>query len=66
MQVPLTNQPLPLETHVRANKPRCACKGGGHEVVIGAIKKVITNHTGYWYYLSNGSTISESWIIETL
>jgi hypothetical protein len=66
MPVPLNNQPLALETRVKANKPRCACRGGGHEVVVGVIKKVITNHTGNWYYLSNGSTVSENWITETL
>ena len=58
--------PLSLETRVRANKPQCQCKGGGTIQILGTIKKVISNHTGNWYYLDNGNTISEKWIIEIL
>lgn len=59
-------QVLTLETTIRANKPRCQCKGGGMELITGTIKKVISNHTGNWYYLSNGYTVSEKWIVEIL
>jgi hypothetical protein len=58
--------PLALETKIKATRPKCSCKGGGVEVVLGVIKKVITNHTGHWYYLSNGITVQSSWVIEVL
>lgn len=60
------NHPLPLETKVRANKPQCACKGGGTVPVTGIIKKVINNHTGHWYYLDIGSTVQDQWITDIL
>jgi len=60
------SQPLSLETKIRANRPRCPCRGGGTESIIGTIKKVISNHTGNWYYLDQGSTVSEKWITEIL
>lgn len=57
---------LPLETLVTANSPKCPCKGGGSETISGTIKKIITNQSGNWYYLSNGSTISEKWIVNSI
>lgn len=60
------NQPLALNTKVRADKPRCQCRGGGTESITGTILKVISNHSGNWYYLNNGSTVSEKWITEIL
>lgn len=60
------DHPLTLETKVRAQKPQCPCKGSGFVDIVGIIKKVITNQTGNWYYLDQGSTISEKWIVEIL
>lgn len=62
----LPTKPLTLETKVRANKPKCQCRGGGTENIVGTIKKIITNHSGNWYYLDQGSTINETWITEIL
>jgi hypothetical protein len=60
------NHPLALETKIKAGRPRCSCKGGGTDIVLGVIKKVITNHTGNWYYLSTGITVQDKWVIEIL
>ena len=62
----LLTTPLSIETKIKANKPRCSCKGGGTELITGTIKKVISNHTGNWYYLDIGSTVSEKWVVEIL
>lgn len=58
--------PLPLETKVQANRPKCPCKGGGTEVIQGSIKKIIKTHTGNWYYLSTGTTVQDQWITAIL
>lgn len=58
--------PLKLDTKVKANKPNCPCKGGGTSLISGTIKKIITNQSGHWYYLDQGSTVSEKWITEIL
>jgi hypothetical protein len=58
--------PLLLETKIKATRPRCSCKGGGFDIVLGVIKKVITNHTGHWYYLSTGITVQDKWVVEIL
>ena len=60
------NHPLPINTKIKATKPRCQCKGGGVDTIIGDIKKVITNQTGHWYYLNIGSTVSAAWVQEIL
>ncbi|MGZ8924532.1 MAG: hypothetical protein ACXW2E_01485 [Nitrososphaeraceae archaeon] len=62
----MTTNTLSINTTVKANKPNCPCKGGGSITVTGKIKKVITNHSGSWYYLDTGSTIKHDWIIEIL
>ncbi len=60
------NHPLVLDTKIKASRPRCQCKGGGTEIVIGVIKKVISNNTGNWYYLSTGVTVQDRWVVEIL
>lgn len=65
-QITNITHPLSLETRIVANKPRCSCKGGGTERVTGVIKKVITNHTGNWYYLSSSVTVQDRWVVEVL
>lgn len=59
--------PLPIGTNIRANKPKCACKGGGTVPVVGTVLKIITNQTGIWYYLDGaGVTVQDQWVTEVL
>lgn len=51
------SHPLALGTKVIAQRRSCACKGAKTLLVEGSILKVITNHSGTWYYLSAGSTV---------
>ncbi len=65
-QIVNITHPLGLETKVLASKPRCSCKGGGTEQVIGVIKKVIPSNGTTWYYLSNGISVQDKWVIRVL
>lgn len=60
--------PLELNTKVRSRKPPCSCKGPNApwEETTGSIRKVINNHSGIWYFLSSGSTVSSQWIEEII
>lgn len=57
-------QQLPVGTKVTSTKPPCSCKGANApwETTTGVIRKVITNHTATWYFLSSGSTVKDEWI----
>lgn len=56
--------PLPIGTKVEAMRPQCPCKGASFVKVSGTIGKIIPNHSGVWYYLSDtGATINGQWII---
>jgi hypothetical protein len=54
--------PLTLGTTVRATKPSCACRGAKMINVGGKVLKVITNHSGTWYYLDSGTTVKADMI----
>ena len=54
--------PLPLNTHLEAVKPSCACRGAKMVQVSGKILKVITNFSGIWYYLDSGVTVKSDWV----
>ena len=58
--------PLALQTTVSAERSTCACKGGKRVTVTGKILKVITNHTGTWYYLDSGTTVKTDWVKSVL
>lgn len=62
----MINHPLPLNTKIKATRPKCPCKGGGTENVEGTITKVITNQSGYWYYLNVGVTVKSDAVTEVL
>ena len=49
--------PIIIDTVVEVTKPICPCKGGGFDLVVGKILKVITNQSGFWYYLDIGITV---------
>lgn len=66
MQIHVVNHPIPLERKVRANRPSCPCKGAKLIPVEGVVKKVIHNHTGYWYYLDIGTTIKGEWVTDVV
>lgn len=61
-QISNIEHPLPLETKVTAMKPSCPCKNAKYEKVVGVVKKLIHNPSGYWYYLDIGITIRGEWI----
>jgi hypothetical protein len=65
-QIVNIKHPLVVGDRIRANRPVCPCKGGGTTPVVGAIQKVITNHTGNWYYLNTGVTVQDKWVTEIL
>ena len=52
----VVSHPIPVDTIVEVTKPICPCKGGGNDLVVGRILKVITNQSGFWYYLDIGIT----------
>ena len=54
--------PLALDTKITAMKPSCPCKNAKYEQVVGVVKKIIQNQSGYWYYLDIGVTIRGDWI----
>jgi hypothetical protein len=58
--------PIALETIIEANKPQCPCKGASYARIVGRIKKVITNHSGYWYYLDTKVTVPAHQVIRIL
>lgn len=60
--------PLPLNAIVVSKKPPCACKGPNApwEYTKGAVRKVINNHSGIWYFLSSGSTVRSDWVSEVV
>lgn len=63
MQVHVINHPIKLGAKIHANRPSCPCKGAKLIPVTGTVGKVIHNHTGYWYYLTDvGVTIKGEWI----
>lgn len=66
VQIFTVAHPIALDTKIRAEKPNCPCKGGGMIPVVGVVKKIIHNQTGYWYYLSSGVTVSSAWVKEIL
>ncbi len=53
----MIKHPLSVGTHVSAVTRTCACAGGKTKIVEGKILKVITNHSGIWYYLDVGTTV---------
>jgi hypothetical protein len=57
--------PVAVGITVVANRPSCPCKGATFSLVEGAVRKVIHNQTGYWYYLSTGITVRGEWIQST-
>jgi hypothetical protein len=61
MSTPIKH-PIALDTLIEANKPQCPCKGASYTKVSGRVKKVITNHSGHWYYLDCGVTVSAQWV----
>lgn len=58
--------PLPVDTIVEFERPICPCKGGGKEVMVGTVLKVITNASGIWYYLNVGSTVQSHRILRVV
>lgn len=62
----MITHPITVNTKVKATRPRCACKGGGTEIVEGVVTKVITNQGGYWYYLNIGVTVKGEWVVQIL
>ncbi len=50
--------PLTVNTIITANKKDCPCRGGHIISIQSSIQKVITNQSGTWYYLANGSTVN--------
>jgi len=64
MQIyPPIQHPLEVNQRVEVDRPSCACKGAKIEKMDGTIGKVIKNHTGYWYFLSDrGITVKSEWV----
>lgn len=58
----MINHPLTINTFIIAEKPKCACSGGGKITVSGKILKVINNHSGIWYYLDSNTTVKSDWV----
>lgn len=58
--------PLSVDVFVEANKPPCKCKGPNApwDKTNGIIKKVISNHSGVWYFLSSGVTVKADWVTQ--
>ncbi len=64
MQIfPPVQHPLEVGKKIAVNKPSCNCRGAKIELVEGTIGKVIKNHSGYWYYLTDlGVTVKSEWV----
>lgn len=56
--------PLELNTVVQSSTPPCSCKPAGSpmEHTTGKVLKIINNHSGIWYFLSSGKTVSSNWV----
>jgi hypothetical protein len=52
--------PLTINTIIIANHKDCPCRGGKIISIQSSIQKVITNQSGTWYYLANGSTVNSN------
>lgn len=62
-QIFAVEHPLAVGQRVYAKRPTCACKAAKLEPVEGTIGKVIKNHSGYWYYLTErGITVKGDWV----
>ena len=53
----VVSHPISIDTVIEVTKPICPCKGGGNDLVTGKVLKVITNQSGFWYYLDIGITV---------
>jgi hypothetical protein len=51
------SHPLKEGTVVEGTRASCACRGAKQVPFKGAIKKIIANHSGVWYYLDIGITV---------
>ena len=60
------SHPIPINSTVEVLKPICPCNGGGVEVVIGKVLKVIENQAGFWYYLTLGITVKADRVQQVL
>lgn len=58
--------PLSVGTKITSKKPPCPCKGKNAPwaTTVGTIRKVISNHSGVWYFLDVGVTVKSEWITE--
>lgn len=66
MQINVVSHPISLEKEVSVARPSCQCRGAKIEHIVGVVKKVIKNNTGYWYYLDvgkgSGVTVKADWV----
>lgn len=62
----MIKHPLSVGMKIEANKPQCPCKGASFKLITGTILKVITNHTGHWYYLDLGITVKDQWVTKVI
>jgi hypothetical protein len=58
----MINHPIALNAVVVATKPSCACRGAKMVEVKGKVLKIISNHSGIWYYLDCGVTVKADWV----
>ena len=64
--MPNVVHPLKEGTTVKGLRPSCACRGAKMIPFESAIKKVIVNRSGTWYYLTIGATVKSDSITEVL
>lgn len=62
----MITHPLEEGTRVKGTRPSCPCRGAKMIPFESAIKKVIVNRSGTWYYLEIGSTVKADTITEVL
>lgn len=60
---PQISHPLAVGKRVHVMRPSCPCRGAKLEPFEGTIGKVIQNHSGFWYYLTEpGITVRGAWV----
>lgn len=65
-QTSSVTHPLALETKIVAIRPSCPCNNAKNQTIKGVVKKVISNQSGWWYYLGDaGITVRDIWVLYT-